>query len=297
MSHVVIIPTVGRRELVARTAAHLARQTTPPALLVISVPAAADAPVLDGLPFPVEVVTGRKGTTAQRNRALESVLDRCELVTFFDDDFVPAPDYLEIVAHALRTEPGWAVIRGEFEDGARKGGFTFDEGRERLDKLIAARPPGPARVTDHVGGHGTNFSFRAADVGSLRFDERLPLHGWQEEIDFTSQMRRAGRIVSLGDLLGIHLAVRNTRSNGISFGYTQIVNPVYLVRKGTLPLGFALELMCRNIAANTLRCLRPEPHVDRRGRLRGNLLGAFHVLTGRIEPERVLRLVTPQPRS
>ena len=39
-----------------------------------------------------------------------------------------------------------------------------------------------------------------------------------------------------------------------------------------------------------VKSLRPEPFVDRRGRLRGNVLGALDVLRGRIEPEKILSL-------
>jgi hypothetical protein len=48
--------------------------------------------------------------------------------------------------------------------------------------------------------------------------------------------------------------------------------------------------MFRNLAANLARSFWPEAWVDRRGRLRGNLLALCHVLTGRIEPEHVLKL-------
>jgi hypothetical protein len=68
------------------------------------------------------------------------------------------------------------------------------------------------------------------------------------------------------------------------------MNPVYLIRKGTIPIGFALELMCRNVGANIIRSVRPEPYIDRRGRLKGNLMAVFHLTKGRVEPEFVLNL-------
>ncbi|TIX29105.1 MAG: glycosyltransferase family 2 protein, partial [Mesorhizobium sp.] len=53
---------------------------------------------------------------------------------------------------------------------------------------------------------------------------------------------------------------------------------------------FALPLMFRNIAANLAKSLRPEPYVDRRGRLWGNMLAILHVAMGRIEPEYILKI-------
>jgi hypothetical protein len=69
-----------------------------------------------------------------------------------------------------------------------------------------------------------------------------------------------------------------------------VVNPIYLIRKGSLPASFALGLLARNLAANVVRSLRPEPWVDRRGRLRGNLLGIVHVMSGRVAPEHALKI-------
>jgi hypothetical protein len=46
--------------------------------------------------------------------------------------------------------------------------------------------------------------------------------------------------------------------------------------------------MSRNIAANALKTLRPEPWVDRRGRLLGNLRAIADLVTGRLDPRKVL---------
>jgi hypothetical protein len=49
-------------------------------------------------------------------------------------------------------------------------------------------------------------------------------------------------------------------------------------------------MMLRNCLANLGKSLRPEPWVDRRGRLRGNLLALRDLATGRLSPERILEL-------
>jgi hypothetical protein len=131
---------------------------------------------------------------------------------------------------------------------------------------------------------------RTVHIQGLRFDERLVLYGWQEDIDFTNQLRRHGKIVSLGKLIGVHLGAKSGRVSGIKFGYSQICNPVYLMLKGTMPPSFGLELMSRNVLANIVKSLRPEAYIDRRGRLRGNILAALHLIRGRVEPEYILKL-------
>jgi GT2 family glycosyltransferase len=282
---------VGRKDLLARTLAHLERQQRPPDEVVISAPDTTHVAPVHSDRFPVSYAFGKRGLTAQRNLALAHVLARADIVTFFDDDFLPSDNYLEQLVRAFEENPDWAVIHGNVvHDGARGSGFTFAQGLAAL-RAAETSASGPPHVVDHPGAYGCNMSVRARHVGSLRFDERLVLYGWQEDIDFTSQLGRFGRIVSLSTLLGVHLGAKGGgRASGVRFGYSQLVNPVYLIRKGTMPAGFALELMGRNVAANVVRSLWPEAHIDRRGRLKGNLIAAWHLLRGRIEPEYVLQL-------
>jgi hypothetical protein len=134
------------------------------------------------------------------------------------------------------------------------------------------------------------MSVRCAVIGETRFDERLVLYGWQEDIDFTSQLRRHGRVVSISTLKGVHLGMKSGKVSGQRFGFSQVVNPIYLIRKGTVPATFALPLMFRNIASNLARSFWSESYIDRRGRLRGNFRGILHILSGRAAPENVTKL-------
>jgi hypothetical protein len=90
--------------------------------------------------------------------------------------------------------------------------------------------------------------------------------------------------------LGVHLGVKRGRVSGRKLGYSQVINPLYLVRKKTMPLRDALRHVVRNVASNMVRSFAPEPWVDRRGRLRGNLIGVCDFLRGRLTPERAERL-------
>jgi len=123
----------------------------------------------------------------------------------------------------------------------------------------------------------------------LRFDENLPLHGWQEDMDFASRLSSRGRVIKTTAFAGVHRGVNKGRSPGMALGFSQIVNPVYLVRKGAMRPKKAAVLMLRNFSANHLKALRPEPFIDRLGRVRGNWRGIFHVLCGRADPTAILR--------
>ena len=107
-----------------------------------------------------------------------------------------------------------------------------------------------------------------------------------------------GAILQVEGARGVHLGVKQGRSPGVQLGYAQVVNPLYLVRKQAgYPMGRALSHIGCNMAANLLRALRPEPWVDRRGRLRGNLQALADLLRGRLEPERMLACAAPGRRS
>jgi hypothetical protein len=122
----------------------------------------------------------------------------------------------------------------------------------------------------------------------LRFDENLPLYGWQEDFDFSYQVGRSGRLVRDASLRGVHMGVKVGRSSGKRLGYSQIANPLYLLNKRTMPSKRALRLIRDNVAANIARSIRPEHHVDRRGRLLGNLLAIRDLVSSRLDPRRIL---------
>ena len=290
MKLAVIIPTLGRKEQLARLLAYLGGQTRLPDEVILSAPSSAHVELPESCPFPMSIVLGPVGLCAQRNTALASSLRRFDIITFFDDDFVPCADYLERVEKAFAENDGWAVVMGDVVmDGARNAGLTWQDAEAALREAAGKKPDQPP-VVDHVGAYGCNMSLRCSLVGDLRFDERLVLYGWQEDIDFTSQLRAKGRVVCVTSIIGVHLGVKTGRVSGKRFGYSQVANPIYLIRKGSVPASFALPLMFRNIAANLAKSFRPEPYVDRRGRLRGNILAIRHVAMGRIEPEYILKI-------
>jgi GT2 family glycosyltransferase len=290
MKLVVVIPTIGRKDLVNRVIGYLEGQTRLPDEVLVSAPDDSHVAPFVSDKFKVSYVFGKKGLCAQRNQALEQVLGRFDIISFFDDDFLPARHYLERLVRAFEERPDWAVIMGHaVADGAHNEGLTFEQGVAILEEA-EARDYGEPVITDHVGAYGCNMSMRAAVIGETRFDERLPLYGWQEDIDFTSQLRRHGKVVGLSILPGVHLGAKSGRVSGVRLGYSQVVNPIYLVKKGTVPASFAYELMGRNVIANIVRSFWPERYIDRWGRLKGNLLAASHVIRGKVNPEHILHL-------
>lgn len=140
--------------------------------------------------------------------------------------------------------------------------------------------------------YGCNMAIRMAPVRQhgLRFDETLPLYGWLEDVDFSRRLAPYGKIVKSPSLCGVHLGVKSGRNSGLKFGYSQIANPLYMVRKRTLSPARALAQISRNLCMNRLKLRAPEPWIDRAGRWRGNRLALADMLRGRLSPQRILEM-------
>jgi hypothetical protein len=286
------IATSGRREILSHTLDRIAQQTRLPDILVIcpAVSEDMDYNSIKRLPFSTVVRLGRRGLTAQRNVIL-SAIGNADIIVFFDDDFFPQPNYLAEVEKifALNTEVVAATGR-PMRDGANGPGLTAEDALEMIS--LEVQQPLNRVIAPTYGTYGCNMAFRMCPIRKhgLRFDENLPLYGWQEDIDFSRQLYPFGRIVESHLLRGVHLGVKGGRTSGVRFGYSQIANPIYLIRKGTISIGFACSLMWRNVLANLVKSFSPEPWVDRKGRLRGNCVALIDLALGRISPQRILHL-------
>jgi GT2 family glycosyltransferase len=239
----------------------------------------------------IEVVLGPRGLTCQRNAILEQVHD-CDVIVFFDDDFLPTPSYLEVVERVFTACPDVVMTTGlVIADGIIGPGISLEEARSWLS-VFATITRDWRELEEVANGYGCNMAIRIATVEAAhcRFDERLPLYGWLEDVDFGRQLAQLGRIVKAIAAQGVHLGIKEGRQSGMRLGYSQIANPIYLSRKGTLPWLRALRLIGRNIAANLLRLISPEPYIDRVGRASGNIRAFRDLLSGSLTPERILEL-------
>jgi len=284
-----IVASHGRPDCLARFADRLALQTRAPDRVIFSVAGTADLP--HTLPPEIETVAGAPGLAAQRNRALDRVLGDAEIVAFFDDDFIASCHALDGIQRLFLACPDVVGATGRvLADGVSSAGIPLAEAEHLVDAADAAGPGDLRPRGDLDGLYGCNMAFRAAAIGATRFDERLPLYGWQEDVDFAARLRPRGRLVLSHAFGGVHCGVKAGRGPGLRLGYSQVANPVYLARKGSMRPLRSARLIARNLIANHLRALAPEPWVDRRGRLRGNWLALGHALSGQLDPEHVLRL-------
>jgi GT2 family glycosyltransferase len=290
---IVGIATTGRREQLSLSLKELGRQHRRPDRVVVC-PASledCDDQVSGSLPFPVTVVHGPRGLSAQRN----CIFDNCgdaDVIVFFDDDFYPHLKYLAEVELLMATQADVVIATGHvLADGILGPGIEHHKAVPLLEAAIET-PPHEAAIHETHNAYGCNMVVRMAPARKhgIRFDENLPLYSWLEDVDFSRQMAPYGRIVRNTRLLGVHLGTKRGRTSGVKFGYSQIANPIYMTRKGTLSLPLALCQMGRNVARNITRFIAPEPWVDRHGRLKGNMLALVDLALGRIDPRKILQL-------
>jgi GT2 family glycosyltransferase len=283
------IATRGRAEILCETLKELRKQTRPADRIVIC---HADPEDVDGILLVpgLELRKAPPGLPVQRNIILNAVTD-CDFLLFLDDDFLPAPGYIAATLDALQADPAIVVTTGAvIADGIKGPGFTPDHGR-RL--LAEDAPEGTSHgLSPAWNGYGCNMAIRLATARQfgIRFDERLPLYAWYEDIDYTRRLGQHGRIVRVGAARGVHLGAKSGRTSGKRLGYSQVMNPVYLARKGTYPWKGAMRSIAKHLTTNLFRSVCPEAWVDRRGRLFGNGLAVIDLCRGRIMPERILCL-------
>jgi GT2 family glycosyltransferase len=287
------IATCGRTEVLRDTLSFIGRQSELPDKVVICPVTATDidSECIKSLPYRVEITRCACGSSTQRNVIL-AYLDDLDIVVFLDDDFLPEPNYLANVKTIFRGNPEIVVATGVLiEDGIHGPGIDPKIAQIKLSAII---PPTykTGQEEEYYGAYGCNMAIRLAPVrqANIQFDEALPLYAWQEDIDYSRQIAPYGRIVRSPALTGIHLGTKHARTSGRRFGYSQIANPIYLMRKGTMSKSFGFRTMGKNFAANVTKCFKPEPYIDRRGRCIGNFLAIRDLFLGRLHPTRILEM-------
>lgn len=284
----VVVATRGRAAEVVVLLDMLARGMHRPDHVVIVGAAPSDWAGAEASPLAPVTLVSAPGLPSQRNAGIDHLRGLAhppEIVVFFDDDFRPHPRWLDGALAEFDADDDVVALTGTvLADGARTA--AIDEAE--AEALIAAWTPSDRPGTPIARLYGCNMAARLRVFDRVRFDERLPLYAWLEDLDFTGQL--GGRRVMSTRCGGVHLGVKGARVSGVRFGYSQIVNPLYLARKGTCPKLLAARLVVFGLVSNLLRAPFRHPVFDYRGRLRGNLRALADMARGRARPEEIARL-------
>lgn len=286
------IPSTGRAKILAATVPLIEKQNRLPDLIVICTLKPSDTPgnLGEGLSVPMLSLQSTSGLAKQRNDIIRSSAD-FDILLFLDDDFLMAPNYIAEVEKLFLEHDDIVISTGNvLVDGIGTAGIQVNEGASLLQALLDDPSSRPDLLKDVYNGYGCNMSLRLDVIrrNNILFDENLPLYCWLEDVDLSRLLAKHGRIVKSNKQRGIHLGVKSGRTSGIKLGYSQIANPYYLARKGTMAFSKAIVMASRNLIANIFGSISPEAWIDRKGRLKGNGLALFDLLRGRISPSGVL---------
>ena len=296
----IAICSVGRSEILGHTLRVLERQTARPSDVLLVVCNESDLPDFDfeACPLNISVRYSAKGLTRQRNAALDELKARCDVIFFMDDDYLPSKNALVALQEVFRVNPDVVGITGSLlADGITRGGIDRLAAEEMLlaherAELLGKAPFHGATVSSL---YGCNMALRCAAIGDVRFDENLPLYGWQEDVDFS--VRLPGKKLQSDRLVGVHLGTPLGReTSGARLGYSQVVNVWYLWKKGTLSARYGLRLVAKNVLANVIKSFSSEPWIDRKARAYGNWRGFADVGFGRAHPTRAQRFAVKSPK-
>jgi len=164
--------------------------------------------------------------TRLRGAALEAVMQACDIIAYFDDDYIPSSYCVEGIDDFFRMHPDVAAANGMLlADGINSAGIPYEEATELVSRHDN-RPRAQGVVLHELNGlYGCNMVFRAKAISEERFDEQLPLYAWQEDIDFSARVGRHGRLVKTNAFHGVHQGMKGARLSGVRLGYSQVVNP------------------------------------------------------------------------
>jgi GT2 family glycosyltransferase len=222
---------------------------------------------------------------------------RTRYTLFIDDDVELAPDYIEQMERLFGAEPAIVAASGGIAaDGAPAG--TEIERRAALKAIREYR--GCRDCVPFKDVYGCNMFVRSDVLQVEKFDERLPLYAWLEDLDFSLRCKKHGKIVRNRAALMAHLATRSGRASDLRYGYTKIANPWYLWRKSVL--NSLPEVIVRYWATTTLANLlrafftNGARGIDYRKRLIGNFMAYRDLILSRIDPLNILDIDDPMEK-
>lgn len=289
LSAAVVLASAGRPELLTDAVVSVSAQRGASFLGVVSVPdeqsLPADRSVLEGW----RIVTGTRGLAAQRNAALH-VLDGTDVVVFFDDDAVMRPDYVAQALSFLAEHPQVIALTGQvLLDGATSGEVAPETAAAALAASAVQPHSRDWRTTREL--YGCNFAVRLSAAPDLEFDAGLPLYSWLEDHDVARRLMKRGVLAKVADCVIVHRAAASGgRQAHRRLGYSQLMNPVHLWRKGSFPAWLMVWEIFRPTAKNVVQAVAGPHATWRRERVRGNALALTDVLRGRVTPGRITEL-------
>jgi len=313
----VIICSYKRPEVLHDTVISLRGQTQAPREVIVCVSDEPSALPATRTLAGIRIILGPPGLTASRNHAIAQLTPGSDLVLFLDDDVELAPNFLAVLSERFARHADVVLAGGvDIAWGLPLGSITREGARRLLDDAALNNAAGADKPPQTLSGpagmrltavkrlalspqqavlalvpdiKGCSMCVRRALLDQVRFDERLALYGYLEDLDFCAQCRRFGTIVVDTAALLVHLEVVGGRFSEVKRGFSEVINPIYLWSKGNA--SFFRTVLLAHLILRPLRNLgRSIVDPLSRRRLRGNLLAFSRLFRGTVDPEYILRV-------
>lgn len=289
----VIIASVDRPQILGETLKSVARQKRSPNEVILVVNSQTDLPITPVFDIKLKTLFSERGSSIQRNRGLENTSPLSDIVVFLDDDVELSEDYLSKVENYMELNPDVVGFSGiPVLNRPQDGLMPHSVARE----ILKAQPLSPFTHTDQKGLYGCNMVSRTYAARREKFDENLALYALLEDRDFGIRLRKYGRVTEYSGARVIHLGTPGGRVSQRQQGYTQIMNPAYLYKKGQ---GYnisdiyhgPIKSFFANVAGvlGLSKSLTPNDpaYYNRSERLQGNFIAMRDILRGKINPQGV----------
>lgn len=295
----VVIATTGRRSVVAITIESILSRESLPESIVIVGAQQCDLPILDSSKSEVHIISilsPKKGLTTQRNYGVAQLPENVDYASFLDDDVELHDSYFSEVKNVFEHSPNLVAFSGMV---VANGNIEFEQARKLLDEhIIPEGMPSFGYFRNKWPGlYGCSMNIRKEVIEKEKFDDNLPLYSLGEDIEVGFRLRNYGDIGGSARCPLVHLATKTGRITEIGVGYAQIINYLYFANKGIgYPrLSCYFERMIKTPFVNLFFSFFPQldtySSVDRKGRVRGNLLAFKDLLNGNAHPSRLVDVV------
>jgi glycosyltransferase involved in cell wall biosynthesis len=240
----VVIPTLGRPEMLRRTLESLAACDPAPSEVIVvdgdttrsAEPVVADA---GGGREGWRYVTGPRGSSHQRNTGIDAATG--DIIVFSDDDVTYAPDVFGVLQKAYADPAIVGATTKVIEATDHKVGRKESRFRRLLPgggtEGTFTRYGYPNYLVDVDAPRDVEFmpgcfmSARTEAARRVRFDEHLTEYGLLEDEDFSYRLTRAGRVVYLPQVTIHHLKTGFATHDKRAFSRKVVVNRSYLFKK------------------------------------------------------------------
>jgi GT2 family glycosyltransferase len=286
-SYSVIITSKDRPATLTETIQTLLRQSHPAESILVVVDKPSD---LDGFQNGCSSMIFPGALTAKRNAGVNNVPAPSALLLFVDDDVELHQDYARFACELFASHP---------EIVAASGNVLVDASipRARAVGILAeAKIPESdfkSRGKDSVL-YGCNMILRREAALQERFDEALPLYSFGEDYEISIRLRRRGLVGRFSRGLLVHLKESTGRLNRKRLAWSIMANNWYFIRKGSTHLPPHLAYL--RFVWTFFYIGREQLELDLREKdsqfpgTRGVLLAIKHLLTGKLQPGRLLEL-------